>query len=111
MSEDNVVQFPPLEKRPDLLVGPFEEWRVQVEGRIIPRLTGYHDGDKIALVVDHRFSSSFEPDAAYSAAWLIAQAMAIAEGYPFLGAETKQQPFAPMGISIGPELDHGKKDD
>lgn len=57
-----------------------------VEGRIIPNLTGFHDGDKIALIVDNRFAASFAPDDAYQAAWLIAQAMAIASGYPSLGA-------------------------
>jgi hypothetical protein len=97
----NVVQLPPAPKQPDLLVGPFEQWRVQVEGRIIPRLTGFRDGDKIALVVDGRFSASFSEEDARQSAWLIAQAMAISEGYSFLGAATKDQPFAPMGMQIG----------
>ena len=101
MKDDNVVQFPPTSKRPDLLVGPFEEWRVQVEGRIIPRLTGFRDGDKIALVVDRRFSASFATDEAYSAAWLISQALAIADGFTHLGAEAKNGPFAPLGMQIG----------
>lgn len=98
---DNVVQLPPQSKAPDLLVGPFQEWRVQVDGRIIPRLTGFHDGDKIALVVDGRFSASFTEDDARQAAWLIAQAMAVGEGYPHLGADSKKQPFAPLGMGLG----------
>lgn len=97
----NVVNLPPAPKRPELLVGPFKEWRVQVDGRIIPRLTGHKDGDKIALVVDGRFSASFAEDDAHQAAWLIAQAMAISEGYPHLGADEKRQPFAPMGGELG----------
>lgn len=97
----NVLQMPPATKPPELLVGPFTEWRVLVDGRIIPRLTGYHDGDKIALVVDGRFSASFAKDDAYQVAWLIAQAMAVSEGYPHLGAVSKERPFAPMGVQIG----------
>lgn len=99
---NNVVELPKPPEQPPLLIGPFQEWRVQVEGRIIPRLTGFHDGDKIALVVDHRFSASFSEADARQAAWLIAQALAIGEGYPSLGAATKQRPFAPLGSEIGP---------
>lgn len=97
----NVVNMPPAPKQPDLLIGPFQAWRVQVDGRIIPRLTGHPDGDKIALVVDGRFSASFAKDDAYQVAWLIAQAMAVSEGYPHLGAETKSRAFAPNGMEIG----------
>jgi hypothetical protein len=98
---DNVVQMPPPERPAPLLVGPFQQWRVQVDGRIIPRLTGYHDGDRIALVVDGRFSASFAEDDARQAAWLIAEAMAIAEGYSHLGAASKDHPFAPVGVELG----------
>lgn len=94
-----VVRMEP-PKQPDLLVGPFQEWRVQVDGRIIPRLTGFRDGDKIALVVDRRFSASFLEDDARQAAWLIAQAMAIGEGYSYLGAPNKERPFATMGVGL-----------
>jgi hypothetical protein len=98
---DNVIQIPEREKPEDLLIGPFEEWRVQVEGRIIPRLTGFKDGDKIALVLDGRWSASFNEEDARQAAWLIANALAIGEGYAFLGSANKDQPFAPMGIGLG----------
>ncbi len=64
-------------------------------------MTGFHDGDKIALVVDHRFSASFAKEDVYQAAWLIAQAMAIGEGYSHLGAPNKERPFAPVGTRLG----------
>lgn len=96
----NVIQMPPQPQPPELLVGPFQEWRVKVEGRIIPRLTGFYDGDKIALVLDGRWSASFSKDDAYQAAWLIANAIAIGEGYSHLGAPNKDMPFAPMGHEI-----------
>lgn len=96
----SVVNFPAAAKPIDPLVGPFQEWRVQVDGRIIPRLTGFYDGDKIALVVDKRFSASFAKEDVYQAAWLIAQAMAIGEGYSHLGAMNKDMPFAPIGTQL-----------
>lgn len=98
---DNVTQFPPPADQPALLIGPFEEWRVQVEGRMIPRLTGFREGDKVWLVVDRRFSGKFSTEEdARQAAILIAQASAIAEGYAHLAAETKERPFAPIGMQI-----------
>lgn len=102
-NETDVLQFPDAPKQPSLLVGPFQEWRVVVEGRAIPRLTGFHDGDKIAMVVDGRWSASFSEADARQVAWLIANATAVAEGYPWLGAESKGQPFAPLcsEISLG----------
>lgn len=97
----NVVQMPPPEKQADLLVGPFQEWRVQIDGRMIPRLTGHKDGDKIALVLDGRWSASFAEDDARQAAWLIANALAIGEGYSNLAAPNKDRPFAPIGVQLG----------
>lgn len=97
----NVIKMP--NEQSDLLVGPIERYAVQVDGRIIPRLTGRPDGDRIMLIVDGRFSASFMPDDATQAAWLIAQALAIGAGYSHLGAETKDQCFAPMGMQINLE--------
>lgn len=97
--DDNVIQMP-REEPPELLIGPFQEWRVQVEGRIIPRLTGFREGDRIWLVVDNRHTASFSKEDAYGAAVLIAQAMAIGEGYSWFGAPNKDMPFAPIGNAI-----------
>lgn len=108
MDENNVVNLPPRKEPPDLLIGPFEVWKVSVEGRIIPGLTGHPDGNRIALVVDGRFSASFPKELAHDAAWLIAQALAIGAGYPSLGAETKGRPFAPIGCQVGGGLTEEK---
>lgn len=97
----SVVQMPPQPKPPELLIGPFEYYKVQVDGRIIPRLSGFKDGDKIALVLDGRLSCSFPEEYARQAAWLIANALAIGEGYSHLGALNKDKPFAPIGCEIG----------
>ena len=96
----NVVDLPPPTGRPSLLVGPFEYHAVVVDGRRVPGLTGFPDGDGIALVVDGRFSATFPTELAYQAAWLIAEAMAIAHGYPHFGATSKDRPFAPQMSEI-----------
>lgn len=96
----NVTQFPTPEGPPEFMVGPFQKWKVQIQGRVIPKLTAYHDGDKVALVVDERFSASFPREHAYQAAWLIAEALAIGAGYSNLEAETKDHPFAPVGMEL-----------
>ena len=79
----------------DWLVGPFETWRVVIDGRVIPRLAGCYDGDKIMLVVDGRFGASFpRGEIAENAAALIAQALAVGEGYASMSAEGRGRPFA-----------------
>ena len=101
---DNVTQFPkPHEKQVEFLIGPFEEWRVKVDGRAIPKLTGNRDADgKIWLTVDHRITAYFSTEEdAYQAAVLAANAMAIGAGYSHAGAESKDQPFAPKMNCIG----------
>lgn len=103
MSDDgNVIAMPPQKDgSEDLLIGPFEQWRVQVDGRVIPRLTGWREGDLIWLCVDNRFAQGFPKQYVLGAAALIAQALAIGSGYAWLGAENKDQPFAPIGCAVG----------
>jgi hypothetical protein len=98
--DDSVVEFPKPPEPPEILVGPFQEWRVVVDGKMIPRLTGFHDGDKIALVLDNRFSAYFPKEYALQVAWLIANALAIGEGYSNFKADTKDMPFAPTSMSV-----------
>ena len=81
----------------DLPVGPFQVFKVIVEGRAIPGLTGSKRSEyETELTVDGRFSAVFTDASAKQAAWLIAQALAIGEGYSHLGAMNKDQPFAPL---------------
>jgi hypothetical protein len=96
----NLVDFPERDAPLDPLIGPFKESRVVVDGRMIPNLTGFHEGGETFLVVDHRFSVAVPREYAYSVAWLVAQGMAIASGYPHLGAESKVQPFAPKAQEL-----------
>lgn len=101
---DNIVEFPT--KAEELLVGPFSENRVVVEGRCIPHLTGWREGGETFLCVDHRFAVAVPSEIASSVAWLIAHAMAVAQGYPSLNAESKSMPFAPK-ISRMDEVPRG----
>ena len=97
---NNVTTFPE-QKQPDLLVGPFEEWRVMHEGRFVPGLTGFREGDVTWLVVDQRFGGRFSTEKdARQAARLIAEALAVAAGYPHFSADSKDQPFAALAIGI-----------
>lgn len=104
MTDDTVIKFPEPPKPLPLLEGPFQVWRVVVEGRFIPRLTGYHDGEgRIALVVDNRFSATFAEEDARQAAWLIAQALAIGAGFTHLGGSRGDNtPFAPGAMRFSP---------
>jgi len=99
MGDDNVIELK-TEEPPPLLIGPFTVSKVMVDGRIIPGLTGWEEGDKTWLCVDDRFGAGFPTEYARQAAWLIANAMAIACGYSHLGAENKDRPFAPLGMAI-----------
>lgn len=96
-----VVNFP--EKSLDPLVGPFTEYRVVVEGRCIPNLTGRREGDHTWLIVDGRFGAPVPNDSANQVAWLLGNAMAVAGGYSSLNAESKDMPFAPKMMRISPE--------
>jgi len=100
MDKPKIVEFPSM-KPPSFLVGPFQEWRVQIDGRIIPRLTGFREGDRVWLVLDRRFGLECANESiAYQTAAFVANALAIGEGYSNYGAEAKGQPFAPIGCEI-----------
>lgn len=97
---DNITKFPST-GAPEFLVGPFEEYRVVVEGRMIPKLTGFREGERTVLIVDRRMSISVPNDIAYDVALLVAEALAVGAGYSHLGAENKsERPFAPRSMEI-----------
>ena len=97
MSQDNVLSFPQTPEQPDLLLPPMESRGVVVDGRLMPHPTGHMEGDKVWLVVDGRLASGpFDMEQARQAARLAGNAMAVATGYPFLGATDRSQPFAPQ---------------
>lgn len=99
---DNILEFPSKPEEPeDFLIGPFEECRVVIEGRKIPKLTGHRTTDGVNLIIDNRFCVLVPNDLAQDIAWLVAQAMAVGAGYPHLGAETKDRCFAPLCMQVG----------
>lgn len=92
----NIIAYPPQPKA-DLLVGPFEYYKVVVDGRAIPHLNGYPQPDGlITLVLDGRFAIDVPESIAQQVAWLVANALAVGQGYSHLGAVTKETPFAPI---------------
>lgn len=98
MSAD-VVKLPDPPKPPEWIVGPFEEWRVVIEGREIPRLQARRFQARpgmVSFLLDRRFGLDVPEEYAYQVAHYIANAMAIGAGYPWLGAEAKSTPFAPQ---------------
>jgi hypothetical protein len=87
----------------DGLFGPKHVGRqVIVEGRAIPLLTGWEEGEEVFLCVDGRMAIPVRKQDATQIAWFVANAMAISAGFPCLGAETKDRPFAPMVRAMSP---------
>ena len=95
----NVIDTP---KRPPFLMEPFLDYRpVVLEGRVIPRLTGHQVTEsETEIILDGRFGATFPNDLAYQAAWLIANALAIGQGFAYLSSETVDRPFAPIARFI-----------
>lgn len=95
----NITEFPKKEQADWHM--PFHEAdRVVIEGRMIPKLTARPEGDDVAIILDGRLSISVPKALGRQVAWLVANALAIGEGYPYLGAETKDRPFAPQSMQI-----------
>ena len=91
----DVLEFPKPDGPPEFIIGPFEEYRVVIEGRLIPKLTAFREGDDICLVLDNRLSISVPKSRAYDIAWLVANALAIGAGYACITSDEKIKPFAP----------------
>lgn len=90
------------------LVGPFQTYKVVVEGRSIPRLTAWPESEtQTMLTLDGRLSIVIGNRDVQSVAWMVANALAIGEGYSHMGAEKKGYPFAPTCsmIEMPPEED------
>jgi hypothetical protein len=94
---DNIVKLPDPPKPPEWMIGPFEEWRVVIEGREIPKLQARKFESRpgtVSFLLDHRFGLDVPEELAYQVAWYVANAMAIGAGYAYLGADEKFKPFA-----------------
>lgn len=69
-----IEQFPILPKR-EMLIGPFEDYRVVLDGKVIPLLTGRKQPNgRVWLELDHRFAGEFSEDDAWQVAHLVANA-------------------------------------
>ena len=68
---------------------------VVIEGREIPGLMMMDRGEMISLQLDRRFEIDVPIEYAHPVAWMMANALAIGAGYPYLGSPNKDRPFAP----------------
>jgi len=90
----DIVSFPK-QTPPEFMIGPFEEYRVVLAGKLIPKLTANRDGDDmISLTLDNRLSVSVPKDRAYDIAWLVANALAIGAGYACFESDDRIRQFA-----------------
>jgi len=74
--------------------------RVEIDGRVIPKMRMKVDKENVWLYLDGRFSICVPKTCAYEVVWFAANAMAIGQGYPCMEAETKDRPFAPTVIKM-----------
>jgi hypothetical protein len=100
----NVVDFPKQEI-PDMKGPERTGYSVIIDNRKIPKLHMYDRGDSVEFILDGRLAFEFPSDLAYHAATFAANAMAIGAGFAFLGAETKERPFAPQCFGISLDAD------
>lgn len=92
---DNITQLPTQPEEP-WHFAYHEDDRVVIEGREIPRLRAKDRGDEVTLILDGRLGIDVPKELGRTVAWLVANALAIGEGYSHLGAESKDHPFAPQ---------------
>jgi N-formylglutamate amidohydrolase len=106
----NVTNFPPPPDMAEQMKGPTAYgMSVIIDGHRIPNLVMVDRGAEVEFTLDQRFSYSFPREIAYLAAAFAAQAMAIGAGYPFLGAATKDRPFAPKVMAFpSPHTEKGE---
>ena len=101
---DNIIN---LHERPDMR-GPDRRGNsVIIENRLIPHIHMHDRGETITFVLDNRFEIDVPRGLAHNVGWFVSNAMAVASGYPFLGAESKERPFAPQchAIDLSPKSD------
>ena len=90
----------------NFLFAPLEPslFKICIEGKIIPRMTGRMIDGKCEVHLDGRWCYIFDTiESAYTAASMAANALAIGEGYSHIGAASKEMPFAPTVMMIGGE--------
>jgi hypothetical protein len=104
---DKIIEFPKTEQKKSVeFIGPFvEKWKVAVEGFEIKKLSAIvMQNGNILLSLDNRFMVEGTPEEMEKWLWIVANALAIGEGYPWYGAQNKDVPFAPkiIGLSEAP---------
>lgn len=77
------------------IIGPFNEYRVKIDGYEVPRLRAVRVNGLISMTLDHRFGCDIPDDSnAHSVIWFIANVMAVGAGYSCFGENAQiSNPF------------------
>ena len=83
-------------------IGPFEEYRIVVDGYRVPNLTGRLIDGMWHFTLDNRFGCDVPERFGHGIAWMIATAQAIGAGYSCFGKNSQiANPFKCRLIGIG----------
>lgn len=95
----NVTQFPET-KAPDFMMGAMKKYPVIIEGRKIPGLQAWKEGERTFILVDDRIAVSVLNECAYDVCFIVASALAIGAGYANIHSENRDRCFAPICSEI-----------
>lgn len=96
---DNITEFPK-EEPLEFMMGVMKYCPVIIEGRKIPGLQAWKEGDKTFILVDDRIAISVPNESAYEVCYIVATALAVGAGYTHIHAKTKDRCFAPLCAEI-----------
>jgi hypothetical protein len=70
-------------------IGPFQEYRITVNGYRVPRLTGHIIDDVLTLCLDNRFALDVPEEYAIPVVQFVANALAVGAGYSCFGENSE----------------------
>ena len=79
-------------------------YTVVVEGREIPKMRMTERNGMVSLQLDGRWEIDLPPALAPQVAWMVANALAVGQGYAHLGSPNKERPFAPEVFGLSSSL-------
>lgn len=93
-------------------IGPFELYRIVVDGYQVPRLTGRLINGMWHFTLDSRFGCDVPEEYGHGVAWMIASAMAIGAGFTCFGENSRpMNEFKCRLLGIGSVITQGVADD
>ena len=73
---------------------------IHYQGRVIPRLRGKKIDNSYAIILDNRWEAIIPEEHIHPVLMLLANALAVGEGYSNAEANTKDKPFAPLAVLL-----------